>query len=187
MSALHLHIIRGDVVLSGYNFALIFQTILCVLRGSIPMKKLLSVMLLTVLTAALTGCSGGMGGRLFSGGGLFGGGCRRQQCNACYQQPTCCPAPVYSQSIPAYGGGCCGGQNFGSPYQDFGSPCQSCGDGGMAYQGMEMPGMMMPGPAMQGTIIQDGPIYGGDQIPVLPGPTPAPTTVPGPSTSPLNP
>ncbi len=145
------------------------------------MKNLLTVMLLTVLTAALSGCSGGMGGRMFSGCRLCGGN-RGQQCNACYQQPTCCPAPVYNQSIPAYGGGCCGGQTFASPYQSFGSPCQSCGEGGMIYGGTEMPGM-----DMQGTIIQDGPIYGGDQIPVLPGPTPAPTTVPGPTTSPLNP
>lgn len=176
---LHLHIMRSDVELCDPQ-----------LRQSLPnrppksraemnaMKRLLYLMLLSVATAAAVGCQGTGSSfsccRMFSG---WGAGYRGAPCNTCAPSPCGCPSPcgspVYSQSMPVYGGDC-GGY---SPYSNFGgSPgCSSCdgGYGGMQYS----PGMVIPGERMI--------IGGAGQIPSLPGGALSPQTVPAPQTTPI--
>ena len=151
------------------------------------MKRLLLFAILGLSVAATFGCGStnqfGSRCRLFTG-------YRGAPCNVCEPNPCACPAPnpcgcgtpVYSQSIPMYGGdcGCSGVPGYsGMPGyyggdMGYGVSGDCCGgNGGIQYA----PGMVIPG---QGVIVD-----GAGQIPSLPGGTLSPQTVPAPQTTPI--
>ena len=144
------------------------------------MNRFLYLTLLSVAAASTLGCQST--NSWFSGCGCFRGwntGYRGAPCNTCAPSPCACPnpcsTPVYTQSIPAYGGDCgC------SPYGGFVgmSDCGSCGGGCTGGCGgtQFLPGTVVPG---------EGMIIDGGQIPSLPGGTLAPQTVPAPQTTPI--
>ena len=147
------------------------------------MKRLLLLSFVCLMAATTIGCQAGRNWtsrcRLFSG-------YRGAPCDVCAPAPCGCPTPVYSQSIPAYGGDCCSSV----PVYDGCSSCGDCGgfggcsgfggyvggcaDGSCGQQ--YLPGTIIPG---QGMVIDGG------QIPSLPGGVLAPQTVPAPQTTPV--
>ena len=137
------------------------------------MRRLLLLSILSITVAATVGCQSGQQWlsrcRCFSG-------YRGAPCNVCAPAPCACPSPcatpVYSQSLPVYGGemGCSDCSSCGS-FGGFPGGCAG-GCGGTEFA----PGTMIPG---QGVIIDGG------QIPSLPGGSLAPQTVPAPQTTPI--
>ena len=154
------------------------------------MKRLLLLSFVCLAAAATIGCGSG---RQFGSGCRLFSGFRGAPCDVCAPNPCACPSPcgtpVYTQSIPAYGGDCgCssfpgypgvssygamggfGGYDMSGGYAASGG-CSSCNGGGMQYT----PGMIIPG---QGMVIDGG------QIPSLPGGL-SPQTVPAPQQTPI--